>query len=67
MATILQFRPSAEAKARIERPEEGTLGEIVIFPGVRIDRRGAADATRQASAPPRRRAQRSRKLQPAPA
>jgi hypothetical protein len=60
MATILQFRPTAEAKARIERPIEGTLGEIIIFPGVRIERRGSADAPRSTSAP-RRRAQRSRK------
>jgi hypothetical protein len=61
MATILQFRPTAEAKARIERPIEGTLGEIIIFPGVRIERRGSADAPRSTSAPARRRAQRSRK------
>ena len=61
MATILQFQPAAEAKARIERSSEGTLGEIIIFPGVRIERRGSADAPRGASTPARRRAQRSRK------
>ena len=60
MATILQFRPTAEAKARIEVPSEGTLGEIIIFPGVRIERRGSADTPRDTSTP-RRRAQRSRK------
>ncbi|MET0667025.1 MAG: hypothetical protein ABWZ01_00750 [Methyloceanibacter sp.] len=61
MATILQFQPTAEAKARIERPAEGTLGEIIVFPGVRIERRGSADASRSTSTPARRRAQRSRK------
>jgi hypothetical protein len=61
MATILQFRPTAEAKAMIERPSEGTLGEIIIFPGVRIERRGSADTPRSTSAPAGRRAQRSRK------
>lgn len=60
MATILQFRPTAEAKARSETPTEGTLGEIIIFPGVRIERRGQVETPRQ-SAPARRRAQRSRK------
>ena len=61
MATILQFRPTVEAKARIEVPSEGTLGEIIIFPGVRIERRGSADTSRDTSTPARRRAQRSRK------
>jgi hypothetical protein len=60
MATILQFRPTAEAKARIERPVEGTLGEIIIFPGVRIERCGPSETPRRC-APVRRRAQRSRK------
>jgi hypothetical protein len=61
MTTILQFRPTAEAKGRTERPSEGTLGEIIIFPGVRIERRGSVDAPRDTSAQARRRAQRSRK------
>jgi hypothetical protein len=61
MATILQFRPTLEAKARIDRSVEGTLGEIIIFPGVRIERRGSADTPQSTSAPARRRAQRSRK------
>lgn len=60
MATILQFRPTAEAKARTERPDEGTLGEIIIFPGVRIERRSAPEAPRQ-RVPARRRAQRRKK------
>ncbi len=60
MATILQFRQTAEATARAERPTDGTLGEIIIFPGVRIERRSTPEAPRQ-RVQPRRRAQRSRK------
>ena len=39
MGTILEFRRSEDAAVRIARPVEDTLGEIIIFPGVRIDRR----------------------------
>ena len=38
MATILEFRVSDDAGARSEMPVKGTLGEIIIFPGVRIER-----------------------------
>jgi len=38
MATILEFRRTEEAAARIRQPVEGSLGEIIIFPGVRIER-----------------------------
>ena len=38
MGIILEFRRSEEAAIRIARPVEGSLGEIIIFPGVRIDR-----------------------------
>ena len=62
MGIILQFRRSEEAAVRIARPEQGSLGEIIIFPGVRIDRRAAGDTPRQTDTPsPGRRAQRSRK------
>ena len=44
MATILEFRRNEEAAARIAKPVEGSLGEIVIFPGVRIERHAPADA-----------------------
>jgi hypothetical protein len=39
MTTILQF-PSGEEPRRARRPiaESETLGEIIIFPGVRIER-----------------------------
>jgi hypothetical protein len=61
MAVILEFRRSEEAVARITSPVEGSLGEIIIFPGVRIDRRAAGDTPRQTGAPSGRRAQRGRK------
>jgi hypothetical protein len=64
MAVILEFRRSEETAARIAKPAEGTLGEIIIFPGVRIERyktRKPRKTARQTVTPPRRRAQRSRK------
>jgi hypothetical protein len=61
MGTILEFRRSEEAAVRIARPVEGSLGEIIIFPGVRIDRRASSDMPGQAGATSRRRVQRSRK------
>ena len=59
MATILEFRRIDEGEARTGKPAEGTLGEIIIFPGVRIERH--TDAPPQNSAPTRRRVQRVRK------
>jgi hypothetical protein len=61
MGIILEFRRGEEAASRIVKPENGSLGEIIIFPGVRIDRRASSDAPRQTGAPSRRRAQRGRK------
>ncbi len=46
---------------RIARPVEGTLGEIIIFPGVRIDRRTANEMPEQAGTPSGSRIQRGRK------
>ncbi|MEX2167572.1 MAG: hypothetical protein WD852_11255 [Methyloceanibacter sp.] len=63
MAIILEFRRSEEAAARIAKPLEGSLGEIIIFPGVRIERRSARKRPKQSITPLRRRAQRSRKKQ----
>jgi len=37
MGTVLEFRPSAAAKPR-DRTDASAVGEIVIFPGVRIER-----------------------------
>jgi hypothetical protein len=59
MGIILEFRRSEEAAVRIARPVEGSLGEIIIFPGVRIDRH--ADLPEQTGAASRGRVQRSRK------
>jgi hypothetical protein len=59
MAVILEFRRSEDEAARIAKPLEGSLGEIIIFPGVRIERREARKTPRHS--PARRRVQRSRK------
>lgn len=70
MAIILQFRPAAqsllaadrrddEAMSRAAMPVDAPRGEIIIFPGVRIERRGPTPSP--AHTTPRRRAQRSRK------
>jgi hypothetical protein len=62
MGIILEFRRGEEAAARIARPVEGSLGEIIIFPGVRIERfRNAASETPESGTPSRKRAQRGRK------
>lgn len=60
MGIILAFRCSAEA-IRTAGPIEGSLGEIIIFPGVRIDRRATNDVPEQAGTPSGGRIQRSRK------
>ena len=57
MAIILEFRRGVEVTVP-KKPVDGSLGEIIIFPGVRIDR--SDDSTGQAT-PSRRRAQRSRR------
>jgi hypothetical protein len=61
MAVILEFRRSEEAASRIASPVQGSLGEIIIFPGVRIDRRASSDSPRQSGTSSRRRMQRARK------
>jgi hypothetical protein len=61
MAVILEFRRSDEAASRIASPAQGSLGEIIIFPGVRIDRRAAGGSPPQSRASSRRRMQRARK------
>lgn len=60
MATILEFRRTEEAAARSGKPVEGALGEIIIFPGVRIERHKSNDAPERSSQI-RRRAPRVRK------
>jgi len=61
MATILELRRTEEAAARIKKPVEGSLGEIIIFPGVRIERRTSSDAPRTTGQTNRRRVPRARK------
>jgi len=50
MATILEFRVAEHHGARKEAPVEAALGEIIIFPGVRIERHGAHEPTPSPSA-----------------
>ena len=61
MGTILAFRRSEEAAIPIAKPVSGSLGEIIIFPGVRIERGAWIDKTSHTGAPPRRRVSRGRK------
>jgi hypothetical protein len=63
MGIVLEFRRSEEAAQRTDRPVEGSLGEIIIFPGVRIERfhKVSSDLPEHAGTPSRRRAQRGRK------
>ncbi|HEU4476650.1 MAG TPA: hypothetical protein VFR71_08160 [Methyloceanibacter sp.] len=62
MGIILEFRRPEQQASRIARPVEDSLGEIVIFPGVRIERyRHALSDAPEEGTPSRRRAQRGRK------
>jgi hypothetical protein len=61
MGIILEFRRSEEAAERSAGPGEGSLGEIIIFPGVRIDRRASNYTPEHPGASSRRRMQRGRK------
>ena len=38
MATILEFRRAAGPTPRVTELKDGVLGQIIIFPGVRIER-----------------------------
>jgi hypothetical protein len=59
MAVILEFRRGVEVTVP-RKPVDGSLGEIIIFPGVRIDRSASSDSPACTTAPSRRRAQRAR-------
>jgi hypothetical protein len=61
MGTILAFRRNEEAAIPIVKPAVGSLGEIIIFPGVRIERGTWRDKPADTGAPARKRAQRGRK------
>jgi hypothetical protein len=60
MGIILAFRRDDEAAIPIAKPVNGLLGEIIIFPGVRIER-GLWRDPAETGAPSRRRAQARRK------
>ena len=62
MAIILQYRRPAEPAPRAMVAEDGALGQIIIFPGVRIDRY-TEDAPKRSVSASRKGAQRSRKKQ----
>ena len=60
MATILQF--PCEGRVRNDvRPGGDRLGEIIIFPGVRIERCGVEEMRTDHRALAKKRAQRGRK------
>ncbi len=61
MGTILAFRRSEDAAIPMAKPATGSLGEIIIFPGVRIERIAWSDAPSRTGAPSPRRASRGRK------
>jgi hypothetical protein len=61
MGTILAFSRNDEAAMPVARPVDGSLGEIIIFPGVRIERGVWRDNPAETGAPSRRRAQRRRR------
>lgn len=61
MGTILEFRLRAKPAIAAEAPDDGRLGEVIIFPGVRIERR--TDEEPAGLVTPRKRASRGRKRQ----
>jgi hypothetical protein len=62
MGIILEFRRGEKAAERSAPSVEGSLGEIIIFPGVRIERyRRVPNDMPEHAGTPRGRAQRGRK------
>ncbi|HSB58694.1 MAG TPA: hypothetical protein VLD66_03750 [Methyloceanibacter sp.] len=62
MATILEFRRAAEPTSRVTELKDGVPGQIIIFPGVRIERQ-AWEGSPGTTNTSRKRAQRGRKKQ----
>ena len=60
MATILEFRRAAGPISRVTELKDGVPGQIIIFPGVRIERQAYKGSPRTANTS-RKRAQRGRK------
>ena len=63
MAIILQYRRPAEPAPRLADARDCVLGQIIIFPGVRIDRYAAEEAPGGTVTSARKGTQRSRKKQ----
>lgn len=61
MATILEFRRTAEPAPRVTELKDRALGEVIIFPGVRIERRAYEGTPDGMASTSRKRAQRGRK------
>ncbi|MGH6826115.1 hypothetical protein [Methyloceanibacter sp.] len=62
MGTILEFRRAAEPSSRVAELTDGVPGQIIIFPGVRIEREAYEGSPGTANTS-RKRAQRGRKKQ----
>jgi hypothetical protein len=63
MAIILEFRRTAGPVMRVTEPKNRALGQVIIFPGVRIERRAWEGAPSGTASHARKRAQRGRKKQ----
>jgi hypothetical protein len=63
MTIILQFRRAADPVMRVTEPKDRALGQVIIFPGVRIERRAWEEAPSGTASHSRKRAQRGRKKQ----
>jgi hypothetical protein len=63
MAIILQYRRPAEPAPRLAEPGDCIVGQVIIFPGVRIDRRAAEETPGGTITSSRKGTQRSRKKQ----
>jgi hypothetical protein len=61
MATILEFHRPDDAAALFDHPLYGLGGEIIIFPGVKIERPGLSDEPQHTGSTKRRRLARDRK------
>jgi hypothetical protein len=61
MATILEFRRTGEPVPRDLDLNERALGQVIIFPGVRIERRAYEGTPGGTANTSRKRAQRGRK------
>ena len=59
MATILEFRRTAEPAPRVMDLKDRAFGQIIIFPGVRIERRAYEGTPGGTAGTPRKRAQRA--------